>query len=531
MPKPLHLDPRTLTPVRPRNRLYPKRIAAPLAGLVALLAGCTVGPDFAPPQEPGDTTYTNESEPVDMTVPDSSEAEQRIVLGKRISGDWWELLHSQQLTEVLQQAVVGNQTLVAAKATLAQAQEQVNQALGGYYPQVNLVAGVSRQKPNLAAQGIRQPGSIFNLYDIGPNLSYTLDVFGGISRQVEQQKALAQFQDFQLDATYLTLTGNAVTQAIQIASTRAQIKAVEQIIADDERNLKSVREELAVREATKIDLASAQTQLENDRTLLPPIRQQLSVAKHALAVLLGKTPAEYKSPEFDLAEFTLPGELPVSLPSELVHQRPDVLAAEAQLHAASAAVGVATAQLYPNFTLSASFTQEALTTGPLFAGISSLWSIAANMTTPIFHGGTLEAQKRGAEDAFKVGLANYQQTVLTSFAQVADALQALAHDAELVNDEKRALLSAQSSAELTRASYDAGNTSELQLLDSERQLQQARLGYIRSVAQRYQDTTQLFIAMGGGWWDWRGQPGDPALTTTAVTPPAQVAVKPPARGS
>jgi NodT family efflux transporter outer membrane factor (OMF) lipoprotein len=498
----LHL--RTLKPVRSRPRHVRRRLAAPLAGLVALVAGCTVGPDFAPQPEPGDKTYT--PDPVSMTVPDATEDQQHIALGQKISGDWWELMHSKALTQVLQQAIAGNQTLVAAKATLAQAQEQVNQAAGGYYPQINLTGGASRQRPNLAAQGIPQSqGQIFNLYNIGPTLSWTLDVFGGIQRQVEQQNALADFQSYQLDAAYLTLTGNAVAQAIQIASARAQIRAIEEIIADDERNVESVRAQLAVREATRIDLESAQSQLEIDRTALPPVRQQLNVAQHALAVLLGKTPASYKPPEFDLSEFTLPGELPVSLPSELVHQRPDILASESQLHAATAAVGVATAQLYPNFTLSGSFTQEALTTGPLFTAASSLWSLAGNVTQPIFHGGQLTAQKRAAEDALDGQLANYRQTILTSFGQVADTLTALSHDAELVNGQKRALVSAQANAELTRTSYSAGNTTQLQLLDSERLLSQARLGYVRALAQRFQDTTQLFVAMGGGWWDWRSK--------------------------
>lgn len=512
MPKPFQMP----TPIRSRSRLSPKRAVARIAGLTVLLTGCTVGPDFVPPQQPQDNAYT--AKPVDLAVPDSKETEQHLALGRKISGDWWELLHSPQLSKVLTQAVADNKTLEAAKFTLAQAQETVNQAAGQQYPQINLAAGVSRQRSSLANQGFNQPSSIFNLYTIGPNLSYTLDLFGGIARQIEQQEAQAQFQDYQLDAAYLTLTGNAVNQAVQIASARAQIKAVEEIIADDERNVNSIQTQLSVHEATRIDLESAQSQLETDRTLLPPLRQQLSVAQDALSVLIGKAPAEWTPPDFDLTEFSLPQELPVSLPSELVHQRPDVLAAEAELHAASAAVGVATAQLYPNITLSASFTQEALTTGPLFAGISSLWSIAGNMTAPLFHGGQLAAQKRGAEDAFKATLAKYQQTVLTSFGQVADALQALAHDAELVNGQQRALAAAQASADLTRTSYEAGNASVLQVLDAERLLQQARLGYVKATAQRYQDTAQLFIAMGGGWWDWRGKDGDPPLTTTAVSP-------------
>ena len=486
------------------------------AGLGALLAGCTVGPDFVPPPEPQVQSFAEE--PVDVSVSDPREAQQRLALGKKIAASWWSLMRSPQLDKVLQQAIADSKTIAAAKATLAQAQEAVTATAGGLYPQVNLNASISRQKPNPEAQGIQQPSSIFNLYTIGPSVTLPLDIFGETKRQVEQQDALAQFQSQQLNAAYLTLTGNAVNQALAIASARAQIKAVEAIIADDEHNLKSVEEELKVGSSTKIDLESARSQLATDRNQLPPLRQQLSVAKHALSVLAGKAPAEWSPPDFELADFKLPPELPVTLPSEIVHQRPDILAAEAQLHAATAAVGVATAQLYPNLSLSASFSQQALTTGPLFTAASSIWSAAGNLTAPIFHGGTLTAQKRGAEDAFQATLANYQQTVLTSFGQVADTLKALEHDAQLVDGQRRALDSAQASAELTRTSFESGQANLLQVLDAERLLQQARLGYVRAVAQRYQDTAQLFIAMGGDWASWRAQAGAAPGLASAPAP-------------
>jgi NodT family efflux transporter outer membrane factor (OMF) lipoprotein len=339
-------------------------------------------------------------------------------------------------------------------------------------------------------------------------VSYALDPFGGNRRRVEQEGALAEYAGYQLDAAYLTLTGNAMTQALNIASAREQIKAVEQIIADDEENLRLMQTALNGGEGTQLDVRTQQSQLEADRTLLPPIRQQVSVARHALSILLGRLPAQWVPPDFDLSEFTLPSELPVSLPSDLVRQRPDIIASEAQLHAASAAIGVATAQLYPNIDLSASFSQAALRTSTLFNGASSIWAVSAQLLAPVFHGGALIAQKRGAVDAFDAALADYKQTVLTGFGQVADVMQALAHDAQLLEVQRRALQSAEESMRLTRATHQVGNVGALQVLEAQRLTEQARLGYVRAMAQRYLDTVQFLTAMGGGWWNWkdRAQP-------------------------
>jgi NodT family efflux transporter outer membrane factor (OMF) lipoprotein len=505
MPKPFQ---KIRPPVGPQR-------AALAVSLTALLAGCTVGPDFVPPDAPKQQAYTAET--VDLPKAAGNEAEQRLALGQKISGGWWQLFRSPQLDGVLQRALTDNQNLAAAKATLAQARDSVDQATGGLFPRVQLTGGASRQHPNPASQGIQQPGSTFNLYSIGPNVSYALDLFGGNKRNVEQQEALAEYQDYQLNAAYLTLTGGVVTQAITIASAREQIKAVREIIADDEKNLNLVGSELAVGAATRAEVESARSQLAADRTQLPPLRQQLNVARHALAILVGQAPSEWSAPDFDLGAFGLPDELPVSLPSELVHQRPDLLAAEAQLHAASAAIGVATAQLYPNITLSASFAQQALRPENMFMGASSIWSLAANLAAPIFDGGALAAQRQGAVDAFQVKLATYKQTVLQSFGQVADVLQALENDAALLDEQQRAVQSARTSLDLARASYSAGDVKVLQVIDAERLYEQARLGYIRAKAQRHIDTAQLFGAMGGGWWDWRAQAdaGPGAAATSA----------------
>jgi NodT family efflux transporter outer membrane factor (OMF) lipoprotein len=238
----------------------------------------------------------------------------------------------------------------------------------------------------------------------------------------------------------------------------------------------------------------------NDRVLLPPLRQQLSTANDALAILLGRFPAEWAAPEFDLEHLALPGELPVSLSSDLVHQRPDILASEASLHAASAAIGVATAQLYPSITLSASLGFETFMTSGMSAATSEMWQLASGLTAPIFQGGALEAQKRGALDNFRGALATYQQTVLQAFGQVSDTLQALAHDADLVAAARHALDIASKSLELQQLSYQAGKSDVLLLIEAQRLAQQARLAYVNAEAQRYQDTAQLFVAMGGKWW-------------------------------
>lgn len=489
---------------RPRLSASPKVAALLGVSLIALVAGCTVGPDFVPPKAPDTKEYTEEGTP-QPNVTEAKEAQQRFALGQKVSGDWWQLFRSERLNGVLTQAIAENQTLVVARATLAQAQQGIAQARGPLFPQVDLNGGVSRQRVSFAPVGENIKGPITNLFTIGPTVSYALDPFGGNRRRVEQQEATAEFQGYQLDAAYLTLTGGAVTQALNIASARDQIKAVQSIIADDEQNLQLVQTEFAAGEATQIDVQSATSQLAADRTLLPPLQQQLSVARHALSVLVGKAPADWVPPDFDLDEFTLPQELPVTVPSELVRQRPDILASESQLHAASAAIGVATAQLYPNINLTASFTQESLSTATLFNPASSVWSIGAQLLAPIFHGGALRAQKEAAVDAYQGALANYKQTVLASFGQVADVMQALAHDAELLEAQRRALESADTNLRLTRTTYRYGNVGILQVLDAQRLSEQARLGYVRARAQRYLDTVQLFTAMGGGWWDWQGR--------------------------
>ena len=284
------------------------------------------------------------------------------------------------------------------------------------------------------------------------------------------------------------MTGDVATQALQLASARAQIQAVQVLIADDQKNLDLVRSAHQHGSATQVDIALATTQLAQDQTLLPPLTQQRDVARHALSILVGKSPGEWTAPDFDLSDFTLPQDVPVSLPSELARNRPDILEAEAQLHAASAAIGVATADMYPHLTLS-----SALTGG----GVGTLWNVAAGLAGPLYTGGTLKANQRGSVDGYKASFADYQETVIKSLGQVADVLQAVNHDSEEYTAQESALSAAQTSLNLNQQGYQVGETSVLQVLDAERSYQRALIGEIQAKTARYLDTVQLSVALGG----------------------------------
>jgi NodT family efflux transporter outer membrane factor (OMF) lipoprotein len=299
----------------------------------------------------------------------------------------------------------------------------------------------------------------------------------------------------------LTLTGNTASLALQAAAVRSQLKALNDILAIDRQNVELVSRQRQAGTVPDSDVIVAESQLAADETLKPGLEQQLSVARHALAVLIGRAPGNWSPPDLDLAAFTLPHRLPVSIPSELVHQRPDIQAAEAQLHAASAQIGIATAQLYPSITLSAGINANSLNGADLFSPSGLVWSVAAGLAQPIFDGGMREAERRAALAAFKASAADYQQTVLRAFGQVADILQALTHDTNLLLAQRHALSMASEAVRLQRINYGSGGSGVIGLLDAQRQYQQAQLGYVRAEAQRYQDTVQLLVAMGGGWWD------------------------------
>ena len=469
-----------------------------------LLAGCQAGPDFVRPPPPATGAYTPHQTQTSFDAgPD--DAAQRVIGGQAIPAAWWQLFHSPALDRTVRLALADNPGIDSARATLAQAQQAVLQARGAGLPQLDLAATAERQQGPASILG-QQPGRslpLYNLYTVGPIASFSPDVFGATARRVEEQASLAQYRAFELAAAQLSVAGDVVTEAVTAASLRAQLDAAQEIVAGDDQNAALVQRKYAAGRTARSDVLLARSQLSNDRALLPPLRQQRAAAEDALAVLVGRFPAQGTPPAFALADFRLPAELPLAVPSALVRQRPDILAAEAQLHAASAAVGVAGAQLYPDITLSATLGTSALTPGALFGSSGTVWSVLGGITAPIFHGGALRAQKREAIEALRAADATYRQTVLQAFGQVADILRALDHDARLVADEHEALDVARASLELQRASYAAGRSDVLHLLDAQRGDQQARMGYARAVAQRDLDSAQLLVAMGGGWTEAR----------------------------
>lgn len=480
------------------GRVGGRGIIAAIFLAVGSLEACTVGPNFKPPPPPKVMAYERGGNALLPRM--AGEPAQRLVVGQKIAANWWRLFGSPALDSVIRQALVGNPDLVAAVANLKAAREIANAAHGGVFPQIDAAAGIERQRQNYAAFGLKLPPSVFNTFSVGPMVSYSLDPFGKIRRLVEERRAEAEVRRYQLEMTYLALTGNIVSHVLIMASLNAQIEAEEGIVAEDERTLALVHKRADLGVATDTDIAKAEAQLAADRMALPPLQHQAGVTRHALSVLVGKVPAQWHPPKFTLTSLILPRALPVTLPSKLVHRRPDILAAEAELHAASAAIGVATASLYPDITLTGGFSQIALTTGKLFTSAGSIWSLGAGVTGPLFHGGALEAQKRAAEDNYAAALAIYRRTVLESFAQVANVLDGLRHDATLLGDARRALDAANRSLALERQDYMHGATSLLDLLDAERLRQRALVGYVRVSAQRYLDTSALFLAMGGGWW-------------------------------
>jgi NodT family efflux transporter outer membrane factor (OMF) lipoprotein len=466
--------------------------------VAASVAGCTVGPEFVRPQPPKDLHQYTAERPPDQDQGRAEGLAQRVVLGAPIARDWWQLFGSSELDRVVSRVLENNRTLHAASATLARANELVAAQAGAWSPQVSIAAGAGRQKYGVAMLGDLQKPPPFTYYSVGPTVAYALDYVGGTARAVERQAALASFEEQQADAAYLAVSGNAVALSLRIASLREQLATLETLLDQDRENLKLVREAFEAGMVSRLDVVAAESELAGDGTLLPPLRQELGVARHALSILAGLAPAASVLPEPDPGRISLPLVLPVSVPSELVHRRPDILAAEAQLHAATAAVGIAEANLYPRITLTASIAQQSTDLGHLFDRDSTAWGAAGNLLAPILDGGTLRAEKRATEDALRASRANYEQTVLEAFGQVADALEALEHDAEELDAQTHARETSQANVDLTRRSYAEGNVGVLQVLDAQRSYQRAQLGYVRAKWRRYLDTAQLYLALGGG---------------------------------
>lgn len=478
------------------SRCKTRRALLPL--LIITLAGCAVGPDFKAPAAPETDRYTAQPLPQStVSTPVPGGEAQTFAAGRPVPSQWWALFGSDKLNRLVEQAFAGSPSADSARAALRRAQENLNAQRGGLFPSVDANGSVQRQLANGSVLG--QPAefnSLYNLYNASVDVSYTLDLFGGVRRGIEAQAAALDYQQYQLQATYLTLAANVVTSGISEASLRAQIAATRDIIAAFERQLKITEQQFELGSVSTAEVLSARSNLAATRATLPTLERQLSAVQNQLAVYLGKLPSERESTDFELSELTLPRELPLSVPSELVRQRPDVRAAEATLHQSSAQVGVATANLFPQLSISGSFGSQARTSGDLFD--DHVWSIGAGLTQPLFHGGTLSAQRRAAIAAYEQAGADYRRTVLTAFQNVADSLRALETDAEGLRAQHDAVSAAQASLELTEKQYALGSISYLNLLTAQRQYQQARINYLQALASRYQDTAALFQALGGG---------------------------------
>jgi NodT family efflux transporter outer membrane factor (OMF) lipoprotein len=479
----------------------PSQFVLSLFALV--VAGCAVGPDFKEPKAPAIEGYT--PTPVSgetVAAPGTAGAAQRLVRGEQVPAQWWELFRSPTLDQLVRQALAESPTLAAAQATLRVAEENLAAARGALFaPQVDAKASAGRQRFSPAAIGMPQiPPVEFNLYNASVSVGYYFDLFGGARREFEALESEADYQNFQLQAGYVTLTANVVTTAIREAALRAQLAATQDILAAEQRQLAIVERQFALGGAAKNDVLTQRSQVAQTRAGLPALEKELARTRHLLSVYVGKLPSEAQLPEFTLATLELPQALPVSLPSALVRERPDIRAAESLLHRASAKVGVATANQYPQITLTGSYGSLTNVSSDWFSSGTSVWSYGLGLTLPLFRGGQLTAQRRAAVAAYEQAEAQYREVVLRAFQNVADTLRALEFDAQTLKAQAEAASAAREALDLTQRQYELGGATYLALLTAERQHQQAQIGLVQAQAARFADSAALFQALGGGWW-------------------------------
>jgi NodT family efflux transporter outer membrane factor (OMF) lipoprotein len=468
-----------------------------VAAAAALLTGCTtVGPNFKAPQAPAPASYAMAGDRAPVGVSMSPDV--------RAAGAWWLALGSPVLDQTIRQALADSPDVAQAAATLQRARADLAVTRGEQGLQTDTTAGYQRERVNLAAFGFSGfpglpniPDPTINLYSIGEAVSYDLDLFGGQRRAREEDRAKVDAEAHRADAAYLTLSGNVATQAIRIAAYRAQVATVNEIVAADQHQIDIVRRAVQAGGAANSEITVGEAQLAQDESLLPPIQRDLASARHALALLVGRTPADWTAPDFDMTSFSRPT-APVEVPSMLVHGRPDIQAAEADLHAATAHIGVETANLYPDIKLAASITQGALTPSNLFKSDFSGWNFGPTLSVPLFDRAA-KARKAQAEADAKLSLARYQATVLRAFSQVADALSDLAHDqASMATLEHAVSTNRQAVADAQKA-YDLGGGPLLNVVDAERQLTQVERQQVQSQGMVLNDFVQLYTATGANW--------------------------------
>ena len=471
--------------------------------LMFLLVGCAVGPNFQRPAAPNVDRYTPQPLPAQTASVDIKGGEaQRFVQDMDIPGKWWTLFHSKPLNDLIDQALKANPDLEAAQAALRVARENVYAQQGAFFPSVEADFNPTRQKTaGVLSSPLASGGYVYSLHTAQVAVAYAPDVFGGIRRQVESLKAQADSQRFQLEATYLTLTSNVVAAAVQEAALRGQITATKRIIDIQSKSLELLQRQYELGQIASGDIAAQEAALAQVQAMLPPLEKQLAQQRDLLARLIGRFPSEKLTEEFELSSLQLPQELPVSLPSRLVEQRPDVRTAEEQLHSASADIGVSIANRLPNITLSANAGSSATAITQLFTSGTGFRALGANLTQPILQGGTLLHRERAAEAAYDQAAAQYRSVVLTAFQNVADTLHAIQSDADALKAAVAAEHAAAKSLEIARSQLELGQISYLALLNAEQTYQQAMINLVQALANRYADTAALFQALGGGWWN------------------------------
>jgi NodT family efflux transporter outer membrane factor (OMF) lipoprotein len=480
------------------------------AMMAALVCGCALGPDFAPPPPPDGAGYSAGPVPartVAANVP-GGEA-QRLLTGRDIPGDWWRLFGSRHLRTLTERALKNNADLATAQAALRVAQANLSAGKGAYFPAIDAGFSASRQKPPISGPAtpdengnlVLPESPTFNLFTGQVLVSYTPDVFGGIRRNVESLQAQSDNQRFQLEATYLTLTSNIVVAAVQEASLRGQIDATQSLIKIATGVLQLLRTQFNAGQISESDVVAQEAALAQIEQTLPSLQRQLEQQRHLLSALAGGLPNQEPPEKFTLAGLKLPRDLPVSVPSQLVQQRPDLRAAQENLHSASAQIGVAVANRLPNVTLTANVGSTAPMVEQLFSPGAGSWAIAGSVLQPIFHGGTLFYREVAARATFEQASSQYRSTVLTAFQNVADSLSALRNDAVALQKAVAAENASNRSLTIARRRLELGDINYILVLNAQQTYFQALLSRVQAQANRFADTTALFQALGGGWWN------------------------------
>jgi NodT family efflux transporter outer membrane factor (OMF) lipoprotein len=479
-----------------------------LFAVSAAVTACAVGPNFKRPPAPATPTYGTAPMDGDMTGADTlGGATQRFVRDMDIPAQWWTMFKSPKLDHLVEQALKNSPDVGAAQAALRQAHELYSAQWTALIPTVQGAASGDRSQFPAATltSPTTAPSTVYNLFTAQLTLSYVPDLFGGTRRAVEQAKAQEQSTRFQLEATYLTLSSNVVVTAVQEASLRGQITATTRLLELQHQLTEKIRQQRAVGTANDLDLLAQQALEAQTAQTLPPLQKQLGQARDALTALMGRLPADEPQETFELTDLTLPSDLPVSVPSKLIEQRPDVRQAEENMHAASAAVGIATADLLPQFAINADVGSSALKLQNLFGPYTSFWDLGASLSQTLFDSGALIHKRRAAIAALDQAAAQYRSAVVLACQNVADTLRALRSDADALKANDESARAAKAAFNLAQRQKSIGSISTVAVMNAEQAYQQAEVTLVQAQANRYADTAGLFQALGGGWWNRSGE--------------------------